>query len=107
VTWSSGTWAALRLVGLPAKLATTMVGGVVLLAAALVWWVLVVEPRLFAPRPSIRPRVLPGPAQHPASVDDEAERAARAAVYLAAYAAKSRRVIDVEARPGPNGGGAR
>jgi hypothetical protein len=90
-------WWLLRQAGVPASTATALVLGPCLVTLAVVWWVLVVEPRLFAPRPSIRPRVLPGGAQRGA-VDESA-------VYVASYVGKSGQVIDVEARLGPHGGG--
>jgi hypothetical protein len=92
-------WWLLRHAGVSTSPATALVLGPLLVTLAVVWWVLVVEPRLFAPRPSIRPRVLSGPTRRP-PVDEPA-------VYLASYVAKSGQVIDVEARQGPNGRGVR
>lgn len=65
-TCAAVCWVALRLVGLPASAATAVVLGVELVAAALCWWVAVIEPRLFAPRPSSRPQVTVPAARRPA-----------------------------------------
>ena len=55
-------WWLLRLAGVSTSTATAVVVGPCLVTGAVVWWVLVVEPLLFAPRPSTRPRVIAGPA---------------------------------------------
>jgi hypothetical protein len=63
-------WLVLRLIGLPTAAATAVVAGVGVVAGGLVWWALVVEPWLFAPRPSTRPQVVGGPPRRPVSTDE-------------------------------------
>ena len=63
-------WLVLRVVGVPAPAAMAVVLGVGLVVAAVCWWVLVVEPWLFAPRPSTRPQVVTGPPGLPARADE-------------------------------------
>ncbi|HEX6239157.1 MAG TPA: hypothetical protein VFZ68_18305 [Acidimicrobiales bacterium] len=70
LTCGAVCWLVLRLVGLPTAAATAVVSGVGLVAGALVWWALVVEPWLFAPRPSTRPQVVTGPSRRPVSADE-------------------------------------
>ncbi len=62
-------WWLLRLAGVSTSTASALVLGPLLATGAVVWWVLVVEPRLFAPRPSTRPRVIAGPVPRPAQVE--------------------------------------
>ena len=66
LTCAAVCWVALRLVGLPVTAATAVVLGVELVVAALGWWVSVVEPRLFAQRPSSRPQVTVPASSRPA-----------------------------------------
>ena len=61
-------WWLLRRAGVSTSTATAVVLGPCLATGAVVWWVLVVEPRLFAPRPSTRPRVIAGPVPRRAPV---------------------------------------
>ncbi|HEX6167243.1 MAG TPA: hypothetical protein VFZ30_10675 [Acidimicrobiales bacterium] len=55
-------WWLLRRAGVSTPTATALVLGPCLVTGVVAWWVLAVEPRLFAPRPSTRPRVIAGPA---------------------------------------------
>jgi hypothetical protein len=70
LTCAAAVWWMLRLAGLPLVAATAIVSGAYLVALVLVWWARVVEPWLFAPRPSTRPRVVTGLARRPPMVDE-------------------------------------
>ncbi|HEX6239143.1 MAG TPA: hypothetical protein VFZ68_18230, partial [Acidimicrobiales bacterium] len=90
---------ALRLVGVPTVVATAIVGAVFLVAAGVAWWALVVEPWLFAPRPSTRPRVVTTTPRQPLTVEEAEDMAVTlATAYVDNYLASTRDVIDVEAR---------
>ena len=62
-------WWLLRQAGVSTSMATALVLGPCLVTGVVVWWALVVEPRLFAPRPSTRPRVIAGPGPRRAPVE--------------------------------------
>ena len=70
LTCGAACWLVLRVVGVPAPAAMAVVLGVGLVAVVVCWWVLVVEPWLFAPRPSTRPQVVTGPPRLPARADE-------------------------------------
>ena len=70
LTCGAVCWLVLCLVGVPATAATAVVAGVELVAAGVCWWALVVEPWLFAPRPSTRPQVVAGSPRRPASAGE-------------------------------------
>jgi hypothetical protein len=70
LTCAAAVWWMLRLAGLPLAAATAIVSGAYLVVLVLVWWARVVEPWLFAPRPSTRPRVVTGPPRRPLVVDE-------------------------------------
>jgi hypothetical protein len=64
LAWGVVMWLVLRLTLDVAGVAVTAIAaGAGLVTAALCWWAAVVEPWLFAPRPSTRPRVQPRPAR--------------------------------------------
>lgn len=106
LTCAGATWTLIRAGGLPTVAATAIVGGVLLVAAGVVWWALVVEPWLFAPRPSTRPRVVRATPGRPLTVEEAEDMAITlATAYVDNYLARARDVIDVDARPGPRGGG--
>ena len=95
LTCGAVCWLVLRLVGLPTAAATAVVAGAGLVAGGLVWWALVVEPWLFAPRPSTRPQVVTGPPRPVTSDEVEHVEFARALSLVA-----DRYLVECEHRAG-------